>query len=925
MTLPTQEPPAGSGLAAGEDGLVVPLQGLDETWLPRVGGKAAHLGDLLRGGFAVPDGFCVTTAAYAQVAAGAGVAPLLAELAALEGADSARLAQLGERIRAAFLQTALPAPLVAAITRAYTTLGGGNAIPVAVRSSATAEDLPAASFAGQQDTYLNLVGIAAVLAGVRRSFASLWTARAISYRQQHGIAPETVQLAVIVQRLVDAQVAGVLFTANPLTGRRGQAVIDANPGLGEAVVAGLSNPDHFVVDPGTGAILERRVGTKQILIRPDPAGGTQTVERGTTVEEASCLSDDQVRALVRLGAAVETLEGRPQDIEWALDAAGQLWLVQTRPITTLFPLPTGAPPVDDDLRVYLSFNVQQGTYQPFTPLGIAAVRVVAGSLTALFGVPPADPRAGPGFVREAAGRIFLDVTTALRHPLGRRLLLGAMAEAEVQAAAILRQVSADPRLAPQSTAPWPLLRALATLLVRTRLPWHLVRVLLVPRRGPVRVARLMRRLRAAGRVPESTPPHARLAVAERLLREQVRPLVTAVAPAMVAGMQSLVLARTLLGDLASEAELQVVLRGLPDNPTTTMNRALAALAEQIQSAPRVQELVQATPPAQLAAAYRRGTLPEPLQAGLAAFLARYGHRSVSELDLGMPRWAEDPTYVLTMLAGLLQVRASAPTADTQYQQAAAAAATMMATLTDRARTQGRWRGWGVGFFLRRVRALSGQREVPRFCLALLLAQVRTLLGPVGQELVRAGGLAQAEDLFFLTFPEVQAALSGTDQRALVRDRRAAFDHERTRRQVPLVLLSDGTALTAAGARSADEATLRGTPASPGRVTAIARVIHDPQGAHLEPGEILVAPTTDPAWTPLFFRAGGLVMATGGAMAHGAIVAREVGIPAVVGVPLATERIPDGSRITVDGTTGAITLPPPPPPAAPEPANPTVVE
>jgi pyruvate,water dikinase len=208
----------------------------------------------------------------------------------------------------------------------------------------------------------------------------------------------------------------------------------------------------------------------------------------------------------------------------------------------------------------------------------------------------------------------------------------------------------------------------------------------------------------------------------------------------------------------------------------------------------------------------------------------------------------------------------------------------------------------------------------------LLAQVRTLLGPVGQELVRAGGLAQAEDLFFLTFPEVQAALGGTDQRALVRDRRAAFDRERTRRQVPLVLLSDGTALTAAVARSADDATLRGTPASPGRVTAIARVIHDPQGAHLAPGEILVAPTTDPAWTPLFFRAGGLVMATGGAMAHGAIVAREVGIPAVVGVPQATERILDGSRITVDGTTGAITLPPPPPQtAAPAPANPTVVE
>lgn len=822
MTMPDQEPPLGSRPSVDADRLVVPLRGLDVTWRPLVGGKAAHLGTLLRAGFAVPDGFCVTTTAYAQVAARANIAPLLAELAALDPADTARPAALGAQIRTTLLQTPLPEPLVADITRAYATLVGAT-IPVAVRSSATAEDLPTASFAGQQETYLNIVGSAAVLAAVQRSFASLWTDRAISYQRQHDIDPTTVQLAVVVQRLVDAQVAGVLFTANPLTGRRGQAVIDANPGLGEAVVAGLSNPDHFVVDPATGAIRERRLGTKQIRIRPDPAGGTQAVEHRAAAEEASCLTDDQVRALARLGAAVETREGSPQDIEWALDAAGQVWLLQTRPITTLFPLPAGAPPADADLRVYLSFNVQQGTYQPFTPLGIAAVRVVAGSLTALFGVPPADPLAGPGFVREAAGRIFLDVTTALRHPLGRRLLLQAMEEAEVQAAAILRQVAADPRLVPQWTAPWPLLRALGTLLLRTRLPWHLARVLLMPQRGQVRVAQLIRTLRAAGRVPATAPAHARLATAERLLREQVRRLVTDAAPAMIAGMQSLTLARTLLGDRATEAELQVVLRGLPNNPTAAMNRALATLAAQIRSAPPMRHLVQATPPAQLAADYQQGRLPVLLQQGLAAFLARYGHRSVSELDLGVPRWAEDPTYVFTMLAGLLQTSAPAQTAAAQYRRAAEEADAMMATLTDRARQRGRLHGWLVGWSLRRVRALGGQREVPRFCLALLLAQVRALLEPVGQELVRFGGLEQAEDLFFLTFPEVRAALAGTDQRALVRARRAAFDRERARRQVPLVLLSDGTVPVGAGeSATAGAATLRGSPASPGSVTATAK-------------------------------------------------------------------------------------------------------
>ena len=925
MTMPTKEPSPGSGPAADTDGLVVPLQGLDRTWLSRVGGKAAHLGELLRAGFAVPDGFCVTTAAYAAVAAGAGITPLLAELAALDGADTARPAELGEQIRTALLQAPLPEALVAAITRAYTALSGGTAIPVAVRSSATAEDLPTASFAGQQETYLNIVGIPAVLAAVRRTFASLWTARAISYRQQHGIDPRTVQLAAVVQRLVDAQVAGVLFTANPLTGRRGQAVIDANPGLGEAVVAGLSNPDHFVVDPRTGAILERHLGRKQVRIRPAVGGGTETVERGA-LPEASCLTDDQVRVLAQVGVQVEALDGTPQDIEWALDAAGQVWLVQTRPITTLFPLPAGAPPADADLRVYLSFNIQQGTYRPFTPLGIAAVRVVAGALTSLFGVPPSDPLGGPSFVTEAAGRIFLDATTALRHPLGRRLLLGALAEAEVQVAVLLRQVGADPRLAPRPTSRWPLLRALGTVLLRTRLPWHLVRVFLAPQHGRARLAQLIRTLRTAGRLPATAPAPARLATAERLLREQVPRLVTGAAPAMVAGMLSRTLARTLLGDRATEAELQVVLRGLPGNPTTAMNRALAALATQIRSAPSVQHLVQETPAAQLAVAYRQGRLPDLLQEGLTAFLAQYGHRSVSELDLGMPRWAEDPTYVFGMLAGILQVDAPAQTAAAQYRRAAQEADAMVAMLTERARRRSRLRSRLAGFCLRRTRALGGQREVPRFCLALLLAQVRTLLEPVGQELVRLGGLEQAEDLFFLTFPEVHKALAGTDQRALVRARRTAFERELARRQVPLVLLSDGTAPVVTAESAAGAATLRGTPASPGSVTAIARVIHDPQGAHLEPGEILVAPTTDPGWTPLFWRAGGLVVDTGGAMAHGAIVAREVGIPAVVGVPQATERIPDGSRITVNGTTGTITLPPAGGAnGSPEPGNPAVVE
>jgi pyruvate,water dikinase len=858
---------------------------------------------------AVPDGFCVTTVAYADVAVAAGIAPLLAELAALGAEDRPRLARQAEQIRAALLQAPLPGNLEAAITGAYEMLGGRAAVPVAVRSSATAEDLPGASFAGQQDTYLNVVGSAAVLAAVRRAFASLWTDRAVSYRVARGIDPRTVQLAAVVQRMVAAQVAGVLFTANPLTGRRAQAVIDANPGLGEAVVAGLTNPDHFVVDAASGAIVEWRSGSKQIVIQPRAGGGTEQVTRDAAPQDA-CLTDAQVRMLAALGARVEALSGVPQDIEWAIDTVGRVSLLQTRPITTLFPLPADAPPAGGELRVYLSFNIQQGTYRPFTPLGISAVRVLAGALTALCGSPPSDALAGPGAITEAAGRIYLDVTGALRNPLGRRILRQMTAEAEVHAAAIFDQLSMDPRIADRPTSPGPLVRGLGGLLVRTRLPWWLLRVSVAPHSSRVRLRRLIRDLRTAGRLPPAATSGERLTAAERLLRDQLPRLMTGASPAMVGGMVFLTLARKLLGALATEDEIQMVLRGLPGDITAEMTLVLDALAAQVRNAPAVRRLVQETPPAQLAEDYRRGRLPALLQRGLTGFLARYGHRSVSELDVGMPRWAEDPTYVLSMLAGFLPLRDPAQTPAAQYRRAAQEAEALVRTLSARARRQGQLRDVLVSFCLRRARALGGQREVPRFCLALLLAQVRVLLQPVGQALVRAGRLAQADDVFFLTFPEVHTALAGTDLRATVHVRRDAFDRELSRRHVPLVLLSDGTEPAAAQestARGPDM--LRGTPASPGVVTAPARVIYDPHAAHLEPGEILIAPATDPGWTPLFLIAGGLVVETGGVMSHGAIVAREYGLPAVVGVPQATRHIATGSRITVNGTTGLISIPP----------------
>src|SRR2546421_3479051 len=425
MSLPQQEQKYQAQHSSRD--FVLPFRALHRDMLALVGGKAANLGELTNARLPVPPGFCVTTAAYALVATDAGLQSVLdthATSQAGEGGDAQRLTDMAQAARHCMLAATIPTEIADAITGGYGVLGSGEPIPVAVRSSATAEDLPFASFAGQQDTSLNIVGVEAVLDAVRRCWASLWTDRAVSYRESLGLDQSSVKLAVVVQRMIESSVAGGLFTAHPVTGKRRQAVIDANPGLGEAVVSGATNPDHFVVNTATGEIIERRLGDKRVVISGTAGGGTLRSEASDGSKEA-CLTDDQIRSLAELGAHVEAYSGSPQDTEWAIDPEGVLWLTQSRPITTLYPLPTNTLASDEELRVYFSFNVFQGVYRPFTPAGLSTLRLIASGIAAGFGYRQPDPFSGPPVVIEVGQRLFLDVTPALRNTLGRRALIGA--------------------------------------------------------------------------------------------------------------------------------------------------------------------------------------------------------------------------------------------------------------------------------------------------------------------------------------------------------------------------------------------------------------------------------------------------------------------------------------------------------------------
>lgn len=883
------------------DAAIVGLEALRGGMLAQAGGKAANLGELVGAGLPVPGGFCVTTLGYRRVAGDVAVQAAIAALVAVPVDDAVRLAEAAATVRAALLAAPVPEELQRACASAYA--GLGDAVVVAVRSSATAEDLPDASFAGQQDTLLGVRGAAEVLVAIRRCWASLFTDRAVAYRATRGIDPRAVELAVVVQALVPASVAGVLFTANPLTGQRQAAVIDASLGLGEAVVSGAVNPDHFEVDP-RGTIVVRRIGDKRVRIDVDAAGGTRHVELAAS--DAACVSDAELGALVELGGVIERHFGGPQDIEWALDEQRRPWILQSRPITTLYPLPDDAPPLAGPLSVYLNFNVAQGVFRPLTPMGIQGFRVIAGRVAERLGL-DFPLYQGPAFMHEAGHRLFGDVSTPLRHPVGRQLVLGMFNRMEARSAAVLRPLIDDERLVPLSAARLELLGFALRAAWRTKIPLTVVRAWWDPESARARVWRVNREALAFGETIDKSPA-GQLAAAERLLVHGLPHVFLKVAPTFAAGMLALTAARRLLRGIATPEEIETTLRALPHNPTTIMDLELWGLSRAVAVDSVAAEFVRGQSPEALARCYAAGTLPAVLQAPLRQFLNRYGARGVAEIDIGVARWGEDPRHVLGAIINYLAQEDPERGPDVQFERARVAAEAMVSEIVERARRVGRVRGELVRVALTRVRELAGMREAPKFCVVQIFAGVRARLLAVGEHLKILGMLGRADEVFMLTLPEVHAALRGVDMGPVVRARQVSFARELERRHLPRILLSDGTDLEAAvAARQPRRDGIHGTPASSGRVTGAARVIVDPVGARIEPGEILVAPSTDPGWTPLFLTAGGLVMEMGGAMSHGSVVAREYGIPAVVGVANATGRITTGQTITVDGNAGTVVV------------------
>ena len=881
--------------------LVVDLSDVDSTMINAVGGKALNIAIMSSGGLPVPGGFCVTTDAYRLVVQQR-LDDLMDKLAS--ATDTAGVPVAAEEARRRVLALEPPAGLQNAITDHYAALGDDEA--VAVRSSATAEDLAYASFAGQQDTYLNVVGSAPLLDAVRRCWASLWTDRAVSYRNANGIDHRSVALAVVVQYMIDATAAGVMFTANPVTSSRNETVIDASPGLGEAVVSGAVNPDHFVVDSVDRRIVARRLGDKRVMITGLAGGGTERRELVDQSAEA-CLDDEQVLQLADLGQQVQRHYGAPQDTEWARDPAGRFWLTQARPITTLYPLPRMHQP---GLRVLMCLSLAQGLTRPITPMGIASVRLIGTSVATAIKMPPPQPLAGPPAMHAPGQRLYMDITGVLRNRLGRRAVIAIFGVMEARASAVLKTLAQRPEFSIIESPGHTVVRHIAGALIRNRVPVRAVAGLANPNLAYRGIAATERRLRRTLTVPANATASQRLDFVEQRLGELFFLMPRTFAYA-VGGLLMLVASRRLLRDVAEPGELQEVLRGLPHNVTTEMDLQLWELTEQIRNDEPSRAVFTDLAVADLLQRYRDRALPGVAQRGLQAFLRRYGHRAVAEIDLGMPRWSDDPSHLLGVISNYLRMDTADLDPVRQFEAGRARAESMITSLTRRLAERSLVRARMAGWTLRRVRQLVGLRESPKFLLIVALGVMREQLKEVGRQLAAAGRIDHVDDVFFLDLGDARRGLAGEDLRAWVAEQRATYQQELRRRHIPRLLLSDGTEPEAVAAelagRAGTDGSLAGSPASTGTVTARARVVLDPVGAYLEPGEILVAPSTDPGWTPLFLTAGGLVMEMGGSNSHGAVVAREYGIPAVVGVPEATQKIETGQLITVDGAAGLVTV------------------
>ncbi|EGK13900.1 phosphoenolpyruvate synthase [Desmospora sp. 8437] len=860
---------------------------MDKTQLLLVGGKGVNLGELSRiHGIQVPEGFCVTTEAYQKaLEQNEAFHALLDQLTLLKVEDRDQIGEISRRIRKIIMDTEIPSDVVKAVAHHLSRFGEEHAY--AVRSSATAEDLPHASFAGQQDTYLNIIGKEAILRHISKCWASLFTDRAVIYRLQNGFGHSQVYLSVIVQRMVFPQASGILFTADPITSNRKLLSIDASFGLGEALVSGLVSADCYQVQEDK--IVDKRIATKKLAIYGRKEGGTETQQIDPDQQKDQTLTDEQILQLARIGRRIEAYFGCPQDIEWCL-ADDTFYIVQSRPITTLYPIPEAN---DQENHVYVSVGHQQMMTDPMKPLGLSFWLLTT-----------------PAPMRKAGGRLFVDVTQMLASPSGWETLINVLGKNDplikdalttvIERGNFIKLIPDDKKeqnYGKSNQGPAP------------------AKYQTLNDYDPTVVSDLIKRSESSiEELKHKIQTKSGVDLFDFIL-EDIQELRKNISdPQSFGVIMTAMNASSWINEkmkewLGEKNVADTLSQSVPNNITSEMGLALLDVADVIRPYPEVIAYLQQVKEDHFLDELVQFEGGRESRDAIDAYLNKYGIRCVGEIDITKTRWSEKPTTLIPMI--LSNIKNLPPGAGKRkFEQGRQEALKKEQELLHRLKQlpDGEQKAKETKRMIDRIRNFSGFREYPKYGMVRRYFVYKQALLKEAEQLLQAGVIHEKEDIYYLTFEELREVVrtNKLDDQIISKRKDEYKSYEKL--TPPRVITSDGEIITGEYKRENLPAeAIIGLPVSSGVIEGRARVILNMEDADLEDGDILVTAFTDPSWTPLFVSIKGLVTEVGGLMTHGAVIAREYGLPAVVGVENATKLIKDGQRIRVHGTDGYIEI------------------
>ncbi|MCU6792760.1 phosphoenolpyruvate synthase [Paenibacillus sp. WQ 127069] len=867
--------------------LVLGFQEMEKTQHLLVGGKGLNLGVLSKiEGIQVPEGFCVTTVGYQKVIEqNETYHALLNRLTMLKVKDRDQIGEISRKLRQIIMEVVIPSDVVESVTQYLSQFGDEHAY--AVRSSATAEDLPHASFAGQQDTYLNIIGVDAILQHISKCWASLFTDRAVIYRMQNGFDHSQVYLSVIVQRMVFPQASGILFTADPITSNRKLLSIDASFGLGEALVSGLVSADCYKVQEEE--IVDKRIGTKKLAIYGRKEGGTETQQIDPDQQKTQTLTEQQILQLACIGRQIEAYFGQPQDIEWCL-VDDTFYIVQSRPITTLYPIPEAN---DQENHVYVSVGHQQMMTDPMNPLGLSFFLLTT-----------------PAPMRKAGGRLFVDVTQMLATPVSRETLLNAMGQhdplmkdalmtiiergdfiksspdgdkvpspiksnKDISSTDFQAQIENDPTI-------------VSNLIKNSQTSIEALKQNIQTKSGSELFDFIVEDIQELKKIlfdPQSSRVFMTAMDASSWINENMNKW------------------------LGEKNVADTLSQSVPNNITSEMGLALLDIADVIRPYPEVIDYLQHVKDDNFLDELVKFDGGQETGDAIYAYLHRYGMRCAGEIDMTKTRWSEKPITIVPMILG--NIKNFEPNAGKRkFEQGRQEALEKEQELLDRLKQlpDGEQKAKETKRVISLIRNFIGYREYPKYGMINRYFVYKQALLKEAEQLVQTGVIHEKEDVYYLTFEEFRDVVRTNKLDYPIISKRKDEYKLYEKLTPPRVITSDGEIITGKYERENLPAeAIVGLPVSSGVIEGRARVILRMEDADLEDGDILVTSFTDPGWTPLFVSIKGLVTEVGGLMTHGAVIAREYGLPAVVGVENATKLIKDGQRIRVHGTEGYIEI------------------